>query len=235
MEEVLRIFLGLPLWLQIIITIIVLGFTLFNSLRFVNEAEQGLRLRFGRVVRDKEGEPIIIEPGFVFIIPMAESLQKHHTREQPLTLNEQQIILKDRSVFFVGAAILFSIENIYKALFEIDNVELAVKNCCMGALRDILQKLEDADEITDTAKLSQEIYAYVQPQAEKWGVQITSFRIMNCAPSNETATFLNAKAAVRARFQALQEVGVNNPQLAAALLGIQTTNTIGTKMSDEGI
>ncbi len=221
----------LPWWVQLIIALGVGLFSLLSTLRFVNEAEQGVRLRFGRVVRDRQGEPKILEPGFIFIIPVIENLRKHHTREQPLTLADQTIILKDRSVFRVGAAAYFRIHNVYRALFDIDNVELALSNFCMGVLRDELQKLEDVEGILDTEALSKKIYDEVHEKAEEWGIELTDFKIMNCAPSAETASYLNAGAAVKARHEALKKVGVTDPQMAAALLGAQTVNTV-TAVSD---
>ena len=96
----------------------------------------------------------------------------------------------------------------------------------MGVLRDVLQSRNDADEILDTKKLSEEIFEQVKPVAEKWGLELTSFKLMNCAPTAETASFINAGAAVTARYEALKAVGVKDSQMAAALLGAQTVNTV---------
>lgn len=228
LQAILATMSALPLWGKMIVGLIVALFFLFKSLRFVKEAEQGLRLRFGRVVRDRDGDPIILEPGFIVIIPYAENLVALHTREQPLTLSDQQILLKDKSVFSVGAAVYFRIDNAYKALFEIDEVELALKNYCMGVLRDILQNLDDADAIADTKKLSVQILEQVKTKGLTWGIRITDFKIMDCAPTAETASYINAGAAVTARKKALDDAKIKDPMMAAALLGAQAVNTVNT-------
>lgn len=223
---IMDLYARLPWWMQILAGMGAALFALFRTLKFVNEAEQGVRLRFGKAVRDREGNPKILEPGFLFIIPFVENLMKHHTREQPLTLSEQEVILKDNSVFHVGAAAYYRVNNVYRLMFDITDVDTALKNACMGALRDVVGKLEEASQIADTEKLSEEIFEILTEKAERWGLELTSFKIMNCAPTAETASYLNAGAAVKARAKALEDAGVNDPQMAAALLGAQTVNTV---------
>ncbi len=52
--------------------------TLFKTLKFVQEGEQGCRLIFGRVQRDWHGNPVIIQPGFVLLIPWVQTLKRRH-------------------------------------------------------------------------------------------------------------------------------------------------------------
>jgi membrane protease subunit HflC len=60
----------------------ILGLT--KRFSFVKEGELGIKLRFGKARRDSNGEPKIIRPGFVMMIPWVDRLEKHHVRQQTI-------------------------------------------------------------------------------------------------------------------------------------------------------
>ena len=139
-KYLVELFVEMPWWGQLLTVVLVLALALIISLRFVKEGERGLVLRFGQVVR-KGGKPRIIEPGFVFLIPQVENLVRRHVRQQTIELNEQEVILKDNTIWVVSAVVFFRVKDIYKALFEIDDLDGGVRNLCMGELRTVLQHL----------------------------------------------------------------------------------------------
>jgi hypothetical protein len=56
----------------------VLGLT--KTFNFVKEGELGIKLRFEKAKRDKNGEPQIIPPGFVMMIPCPGRPDFQHQR-----------------------------------------------------------------------------------------------------------------------------------------------------------
>ena len=75
----------------------------------------------------------------------------------------------------------------------------------------------------------------VARRADEWGIEIINFRLTNCMPTAETATFVTAQTAVSARVKALQDAGVmHDPQLAAALLGAPVVASLGRRSGDAG-
>ncbi len=223
MDKLIDLFFHLvtqaPAWLQAIALALAALVALVATLRFVKEAEQGLKLRFGQVVRNRHGEPRIIHPGFTLVIPKVEQLVRRHVRQQTLKLHNQEILLKDNSIFIVSAIVFFRVENIYKALFEVDNLDVAVENFCMRVLRTTLQGLDGVDSIKDIAHVSKLLEDAARERFGDWGIELVEFGLVNCAPSRETASFITAAPAVRARVEALKAQSVTNPMMAAALLG----------------
>src|SRR3989338_9163814 len=122
-----------------IITIVgALGTLLFKSLKFIQEGEQGIKLTFGKAKRDSQGKPKVIQPGFALLFPWVQSLQRHHVRQQTLKLDRQSIALADGLIYEVNAIVIFRVNDIYKALFEIDYLDESLTDISMGILREVL-------------------------------------------------------------------------------------------------
>ena len=73
-----------------------------------------------------------MEPGFLFLIPKVDSLVRRHVRQQTIELNEQEVILKDNTIWVVSAVVFFRVKDIYKALFEIDDLDGGVQQPVHG-------------------------------------------------------------------------------------------------------
>lgn len=233
-EYFLELFVRMPLWGQLAVGAVLVAVGLVISVRFVKEGERGIVLRFGKVVRKGE-KPRIIEPGFLFLIPKVDSLVRRHVRQQTIELNEQEVILKDNTIWVVSAVVFFRVKDIYKALFEIDDLDGGVRNLCMGELRTVLQNLPTYDAIKEIDSVSRSLMESVAKRADEWGIELINFRLTNCMPTAETATFVTAQTAVAARVRALQDAGVlHDPQLAAALLGAPVVASLGRRSGEAG-
>lgn len=206
----------------------------FKTFRFVHEGERGIKLRFGRALRGKNGMPRIIEPGFVWLIPFVDSLKRHHVRQQTINLASQTIMIQDGFTFIVSAMVILKIKDIYKALFEIAEVDNSISDLCMGILRDKVQLLKYF-ELLETGRISSSLLSELKEKAAEWGIEFLAFKLTDCAPTPETSQAISVMATARMRVEALKEVGksvglelnVMNPNLAAALIGIPLTVALG--------
>jgi regulator of protease activity HflC (stomatin/prohibitin superfamily) len=232
-DYLLDLFVRMPWWGQLLAAALVLGVALLASLRFVKEGERGLILRFGQVVR-KDGKPRVMEPGFLFLVPKVDSLVRRHVRQQTIELNEQEVILRDNTIWVVSAVVFFRVKDIYKALFAIDDLDGGVRNLCMGELRTVLQNLPTYDAIKEIDSVQRALMESVARRADEWGIELINFRLTNCMPSAETATFVTAQTAVSTRVKALQDAGVlHDPQLAAALLGAPVVASLASRRAGD--
>jgi regulator of protease activity HflC (stomatin/prohibitin superfamily) len=208
-------------------------FAIFKSFRFVHEGERCVKVQFGKVVRNANNEPRILEPGFVFLIPFAQSIRSHHVRQQSYRFPEQHITLADGLIYRICGMVIFKVEDVYKALFEIESIDHSIDDLCMSAIRDELQKMKH-DELSDLDKVSQKLIERVKARANEWGIKIIQFSLPECAPTPETANLLNAALGVKLRLTALkkgleeQQMSLKtvNPNFAAVLVGIPLTATV---------
>ncbi|MDP3697397.1 MAG: SPFH domain-containing protein [Candidatus Taylorbacteria bacterium] len=209
---------------------------IFKSIRFVQEGELGVKLRFGRVMRDKEDKPKIYEPGFVLMIPFVEKLQRHHVRQQTIPLGNQRIIIKEGLIFIVDAVVIFRVTDIYKALFEINELDSSITDLSKGVLRDEISA-RSHEELTDTEEISTRLLGKLKQNAEEWGVKFIQFKLIDCAPSPETAHLLNAEIGAALKMAALKKVSEEHgisledlpASLAAVLVGIPLVASVESK------
>ncbi|HKX73554.1 MAG TPA: SPFH domain-containing protein [Candidatus Saccharimonadales bacterium] len=211
-----------------------------KGIKFVPEGQRGIKLRFGKAVRHKtgplKGQPKVIEPGLRLLIPFVDTLVRRHVRQQTIRSEDQEIMLKDRSVFRISAVTIFRVTDVYRALFEIDDLDDSVDDFCMAVLRDFLS-VKDADGIADTQQISKELLQLLVAKAEEWGVEFISFRLTDCSPTSQTAELLLTKTLASRKMEALnaaaKEAGTTlndlDPTLAAAIIGVPVAASIGAR------
>ena len=206
---------------------------LFKIISSVAEGERGIVLRFGKAKRDKDGNPKIYKPGIVFLIPFADTIHIKHIKQDTVTFTGQRIILKNQLSFYVSAVVIFKIKDVFKALFEIKNVNDSLKDLCMGILRDVLSK-EDHTIFSKKEKIAEEFLEGVKARAEEWGIEFVQFNLTNCDPTPETAVFINLETGTELRLEALKKFTKEskevlndlNPSLAAVLIGAPLVATV---------
>lgn len=223
---------------KIVVALIIAIGSFIKGIRFVHEGERGVKLRFGRAIRDETGHPRIYEPGFTLLIPFVDTLRRRHVRQQTRHFPYQRIKLKDGLIFNVEAVILFRVKDIYKALFDVDDLDTTVDDMGMTIARDEISSCTHS-ELEHNGTISERLLTQIKPFAEQIGIEVIRFGLTDCAPTAETANLLNAETAVRLRLQALKKAceaektswNRLNPTLAAALIGIPLTATVGVEHS----
>lgn len=213
-----------------------MGATLAKTFKYVHEGELGIKLRFGKALRIKKtGEPRIIAPGFVMLFPFAETLRTHHVRQQTIRFIDQDVMINGGLSFKVAASLIFKVKNIYRALFEIDDLDSSLADLGMGILREEFSAREFSN-IGNTKEISAGLLLAIREKAEEWGVEITRFSLTNCSPTTESAHITNVVMGaemkcgaleVAAKKMGLKNVSELNSTLGAVLVGMPfqaTTN-----------
>ena len=169
----------------------VVGFA--KGIKFIQEGQAGVVLRFGKAKRDKAGMPVISKPGFIFLIPFVDVLKRRHVRQQTQRFERQEVILADRLTITFGAAIMFRVVDVYSALFNVDDLDGSVSDWCMGILRDVLQN-KDMDGIRDTVAISSDLLSILKETEAQWGVEFLSAKITSVSPTSGSAQILAMSA-----------------------------------------
>jgi regulator of protease activity HflC (stomatin/prohibitin superfamily) len=214
--------------------------TVFKSIAFVQEGQRGVKLRFGKAVRYRTGKnagrPKIVEPGFVFMIPYIDKLQRRHVRQETVRLDYQKIMFKDGMIFQVSAMLLFTVTDVFKAMFEIDGLNDAVETFGLATLREELSSRSHKD-LADHETIGKALLDRISQKGEEWGVKFHAFKLTDCSPTVETEQLVLMETGVPLKTQALQgaanELGCKilqlNSQLGAVLLGFPLVGAVGTE------
>ncbi|MDA9129169.1 SPFH domain-containing protein [Candidatus Gracilibacteria bacterium] len=174
-------------------------------------------------------------PGFVFLIPFAETLQRRHVRQQTIRFQKQEILITGNLVFEVSAMIRFQINDVYKALFVIEELEDSLKDFVSGVLRDIIQG-KSVEDLADTEAISQELLQKLESVQEEWGVRFMESKLTSCAPTQQSAKLITIEEEGRRKAQVAKFLLAEYPGLKSilpALVGTpitMTANSSGVSM-----
>lgn len=212
--------------------------------KFVQEGQRGVKLRFGKVVRTRDGQPKVINPGFVFVIPSIEHLHRTHVRARTLSLPVQDVILADKLVFTVSGMVQVRVrdtpDGVYAALFETNGLNETVMDYVSGQLRDVISE-QTYETAPDRELIATKVTDGITRQLAEWGVEVIDFRLTDCAPTTQSARAILIGVETRMRGQALRDVATElvghdavkhlPSSVAAALIGTPVVTALGNTVS----
>jgi regulator of protease activity HflC (stomatin/prohibitin superfamily) len=216
------------------------------SIRFVQEGNRAIITRFGKARRVKKGPEAgqykVLHPGWNWIIPGIDKANNTHVRQRTINCGNQQVTLKDKTVFTVDAVLVWRVgdtpENLYRALFEVTNLEQAVRFYCIGILREVIQSMDYSELIgSDAEQIGEQLKEKVKNRLASWGLVVESFKLGDLSPYGDTLRLIQIEAGAKFRAQSLkaaaQELGYDGvdkipPALAAALVGMPVSVAVSS-------
>ena len=159
MKEMLELLTG------IFTLVVIASFLLFGSFYIVNQWENGVILRFGKIKDVKE-------TGLHFRVPLMDVVEKVDMRTQTLDMKGQSAITKDNISVGIDAVVFMTIEDPSKVITQIRDYKMAVSKYAQTAIRNIVGQydldalLESREEIA--SKLKEEI----DKLSKNWGIDI---------------------------------------------------------------
>ncbi len=97
-----------------LLTAVILGFTLFNSLFVVHEGERALVTRFAKVLRDSSSQVIVYEPGPHFKWPFVDKVKLLDARIQTLNSNEDRFVTVEKKDLIIDSYVKWQIDDFVK-------------------------------------------------------------------------------------------------------------------------
>src|SRR4051794_27625884 len=113
------------------LVIIVLIVVLFG-LRIVQQYEQGVVFRFGRISGPAR------EPGLRLIIPLVDVMRKVDMRIMTMPIQSQKVITEDNVSIDVAAVAYYHVVEPVKSLVGINNVVAAINQISQTTLRNVV-------------------------------------------------------------------------------------------------
>lgn len=145
-------------------------FFLLSGIRFVNEYDRLVVLRFGKA----EG---VRGPGPQLIIPLIERYQKVDTRVITMSIPIQDSMTRDNVSVKVAAVCFFQVVDPMKAVTKIENAVEATVQVSQTTLRTVVGQ-HDLDELlVSRDKLNAKLSAIIDRQTEAWGIKVASVEV----------------------------------------------------------
>lgn len=154
----------------LVFAVIVLLFVVLPGLRIIQQYQQGVVFRLGRIVR-------LQKPGLNWVIPYIEWVRKVDMRTVTLPVPPQKIITKDNVSVDVSAVAYFKIVDPVKSIVAIESVINAINQIAQTSVRNIVGKFQLDEILSEREKINAEITKVLDAHTEDWGVIVSVVEI----------------------------------------------------------
>ena len=151
--------------LVIVLVVLVLIWLIFG-VRVIQQYEQGVVFRLGKIVSVKQ-------PGLKMIIPMIDVMQKVNMRTITMPIPSQKVITKDNVSIDVAAVAYYQVVNATKSLVAIDNVIMAINQISQTTVRNIVGQHPLDEVLSSTDKINELVKSILLESTAQWGVEVT--------------------------------------------------------------
>ena len=191
--------------------VLLLSLLFFSGIRIVYEYKRALKFRFGKYVST-------LQPGFRWIIPIVETIQKVDIRVITINIISQEVMTEDNVPCSIDGVVFFKINNPEKAVLEVEEYNFAITQLSQAALRDVCGKVELDTILSKREEMGKNIKAIVEQETAQWGIIILDVKIKDIQlPENMRRMMANQAEAERSR-RARIILAQAEEQAASALL-----------------
>ena len=147
-----------------------------GSITIISEGTEGVVERLGKYRRS-------LEPGLNFVIPVLDNVLVESTREQILDIDPQQTITKDNVPLTVDAVIFWKILDGKKARYGVEDLESALTNLVVTALRGEVGQMELRQTVSARDNINRSMLHQLDEATANWGVKIMRVEVQEIKPS----------------------------------------------------
>jgi regulator of protease activity HflC (stomatin/prohibitin superfamily) len=161
----------------VVLGIVLLGLLVLAgaSVRVINQFEQGVVLRFGRVRGELRG------PGLALIAPGADRLHKVNMQVVTMPVPAQEGITRDNVTVKVDAVVYYKVYDPVRVVVGVQNYQSAIGQVAQASLRSIIGKSELDDLLSNRERLNQGLELMLDNPAVDWGIHIDRVDIKDVA------------------------------------------------------
>jgi len=161
-----------------VIVIIVVGLVVAGlvaagrSLKVVQQFEQGIVFRFGRIQSPPRGA------GLTVIRPVGDRMQKVNMQIVAMAVPAQDGITKDNVTVRVDAVVYFRVVDPVKAVVNVQNYMFAVSQQAQTSLRSIIGQSEMDQLLSERDSVNRELRRVIdEPTEGPWGIRVERVEI----------------------------------------------------------
>jgi regulator of protease activity HflC (stomatin/prohibitin superfamily) len=156
--------------------VIVLLILLGTGVRLVQQYEQGVVLRFGRLL------PTIRPPGLRLIVPFADRMRKVSMQTVVMGIPAQGAITRDNVTLTVDAVVYYRVIDPVKAVINVQHYPTAVSQVAQTSLRSIIGRADLDTLLSDRDQINAELQAVIDAPTEgPWGLHIERVEVKDVA------------------------------------------------------
>jgi len=182
---------GLYIALAIFILVLI---TIAQGVRLVPQGYQWVVQRFGKYEKT-------LMPGLNIIVPYFDQVAyKLTTKQIVLDIPSQEVITKDNAIIITSAVGYISIVDPQKAVYGVDNYNIAIQTKVQTTLRSIIGEMDLDSALSSRDQIKTKLTDTIAAEIEEWGISLRSVEIQDINPSQTMQHAMEEQAsAERAR------------------------------------
>jgi len=227
--------------LGLMVTVIIIIWFFFNTIKIVKQYERGVIFTLGKVSMEHG----VKGPGIIILIPGIQKMVRVSLRTVTMDVPAQDVITKDNVTVKVNAVVYFRVIDPRRAIVEVEDFYYATSLISQTTLRSILGQNMFDDLLSNREAINAELQKVIDLQTEPWGVKVTTVEVRNVdlpaemqraiaiqaqAERERRAKIIHAEGELQASAKLSEAAGVisRNP-MALQLRYLQTLTEIGTE------
>jgi regulator of protease activity HflC (stomatin/prohibitin superfamily) len=163
-----------------VVILLILLIILTRAIYTIQPYQQGIVTLLGSYKR-------MINPGFNLVSPLAQVL-KIDLRTQVLEVPRQEVITKDNSPTNVDAIIYIKVVDAPKAIFQVQNYQVATLALAQTTLRSIIGDMELDEVLYNRERINTRLRDILDESTDKWGVRVDAVEIKEVDPVGPVKT-----------------------------------------------
>jgi len=148
------------------------------SIVVINQFERGIVEMWGAYKK-------IVDPGLHFIIPFAQRILRINMREQVIDVPPQEIITEDNVIVYVDAVVYYQIMDPKRAIYEIEDFELAIIKLAQTTLRNLVGEMTLDTALTSRERINLDLRKILDEATDKWGTKVNRIELQRIDPPKD--------------------------------------------------
>lgn len=184
--------------------------TIFLGVRIVPQGSKHVVQRLGKYNKT-------LGPGLNIIIPYIDTVAyKVTTKDIVLDIPSQEVITRDNAVMVVNAVAYINIVSPEKAVYGVEDYNIAIQNLVQTSLRSIVGEMDLDDALSSRDQIKANLKMAISDDIADWGITLKTVEIQDINPSQTMQRAMEEQAAAeRARRATVTRA---DGQKAAAIL-----------------
>ena len=184
---------GLSLTIIFLVLVLV---TIFLGVRIVPQGYKFVVQRLGKYNKT-------LGPGLNLIIPYMDTVaHKVTTKDIVLDIPSQEVITRDNAVIITNAVAYINILFPDKAVYGVDDYEIAIKTLVQTSLRSIVGEMDLDEALSNRNLIRAKLKDSISDDIADWGIALKTVEIQDINPSQTMQTAMEEQAAAERKRRA---------------------------------
>jgi regulator of protease activity HflC (stomatin/prohibitin superfamily) len=171
------------------IVFLVILLTVFKGVKLVPQGSKWVIQRLGKYQSS-------LSPGLNIVIPYVDAVAfKATTKDIVLEIPSQEVITRDNVVIVANAVAYINIISPEKALYGVEDYELAIRTLVQTSLRSIVGEMSLDDALSSREKIKANLKLTISDDIAEWGITLKSVEIQDIQPSETMQVAMEEQAA----------------------------------------